>query len=299
MLSARSRQYLRMSLRTMMVLVLILAVLLGWRVNKARQQARAVAAVQKNGGWVHYDYEFVGGKLTKGAEPWAPRLLRTILGDEFFQEIEHVSLVYDDSTGTRYDNKDLTTRDDLFAQIASQPGIKTLLLHGTQATDEGLKYVGKMTSLESLYFWDATSITDAGVAHLAGLKNLKNVHISWSKITDESLVLLSSLPKIEELSLQDNHFSDAGFLRLKGQNTLKQLATGQGSFEVTDEGLIHLKEFKNLSLVDLQNSKVTAQGLYRLKGMPSLKTLWISGTPITDKELESFRQAMPNVAITK
>ncbi len=282
-----------------MVLVLILAVFLGWRVNKARQQARAVAAVKNRGGWVHYDYEFVGGKLTKGAEPWAPRALRTILGDEFFQEIEQVSLVYDDSTGTRYENKNFATCDDLLAQLASQPGIKTLLLHGTQATDGGLKHIGKMASLEAIYFWDATSITDAGVAHLAGLKNLKKIHISRSQITDESLVLLSSLPMIEELSLQEGHFSDKGFLRLKGQNTLKQLATGRGTFEVTDAGLIHFKEFKNLVLVDLQNSKVTAQGLEHLKGMPGLKTIWVSGTTITDKELELFRQAMPGVSVTK
>ncbi len=282
-----------------MVLVLILAVFLGWRVNKARQQARAVAAVKSHGGWVHYDYEFVSGKLTPGSEPWAPRWLRSILGDEFFQEIEQVSLVYDDSTGTRYENKNFATCDDLFAQLASQPGIKTLLLHATQATDEGLKHIGKLTGLESLYFWDATSITDAGVAHLAGLKNLKKVHISGSKITDESLILLSSLPMIEELSLQEGHFSDKGFLRLKGQNTLKQLATGRGTFEVTDAGLVHFTEFKNLALVDLQNSKVTAHGLEQLKGMPSLKTVWLSGTPITDKDLEPFRQAMPSVSVTK
>ena len=256
----------------MMVFVLILAVFLGWRVNRARQQARAVAAVQKNGGWVHYDYEFVGGNLTKGAEPWAPRVLRSMLGDEIFQEIEQVSLVYDDSSGTRYDNKDFTTHDDLLAQLTSQSGIKTLLLHGTQATDEGLKHIGKMTSIEALYFWDATSITDAGVAHLAGLKNLKRIHISRSQITDKSLVLLSRLPMIEELSLQEGHFSDNGFLRLKGQNTLEQLATGRGSFEVTDAGLIHLKEFKNLTLVDLQNSKVTA-GARPLEGNAELENV--------------------------
>jgi hypothetical protein len=148
----------------------------------------------------------VGGKLTPGREPWAPHWLRKILGDELFQEIEYVSLVYDDSTGTRHDNKNVSTCDDVLAQLASQPGINQLLLHGTQATDEGLKHVGKMATLEALFIWDATSITDAGVAHLAGLKNLKKIHISRSRITDESLVLMSSLPRIEELSLQEGHF---------------------------------------------------------------------------------------------
>ncbi len=59
----RIRKYLRVSLRTLMLLVLLFAVLLGFQVNKARQQRRVVAAVEKYGGWVHYDHEFVAGKL--------------------------------------------------------------------------------------------------------------------------------------------------------------------------------------------------------------------------------------------
>ena len=101
------------------------------------------------------------------------------------------------------------------------------------------------------------------------------------------------------LSLPDSHFSDHGFLGLKGQNTLKGLAAGQGNFELTDAGLIHLKEFKNLSDVDLRNSKITAQWLDHLKGMPSLKRLRLAGTTITDKDLEPFRQDMPNVSVIK
>ena len=64
--SERFRKHLRFSLRSLMLLVLILAVFLGWRANKARQQRRVVAAVEAYGGWVHYDYESVSGKLTPG-----------------------------------------------------------------------------------------------------------------------------------------------------------------------------------------------------------------------------------------
>ena len=110
---------------------------------------------------------------------------------------------------------------------------------------------------------------------------------------------MSSLPKIEELSLQSGHFSDEGFLHLKGENTLKQLAAGRGDLQVTDAGLAHMKDFKKLVLLDLQNSKVTARGLEQLKGVPSLKVVWLSGTSITEDELKRFREAMPNVSVTK
>ena len=241
-----------------MLLVLILAVFLGWRANKARQQRRVVAAVEAYGGWVHYDYEFVSGKLTPGQAPWAPHWLRAVLGDEFFRELSYVSLVYDYPGGKRQENPNSKPCEDLLAQLVSQTGLTTLLMKRTQATDEGLKLIGQMTGLEDLLIWNASSITDSGVAHLAGLKNLKRIHIDTSSITDESLVLLSTLPRIEELSLQANHFSDKGFLRLKGENSLKRLATGGGDFKVTDLGLARLKDFQKLELLDLQNSKVTA-----------------------------------------
>jgi hypothetical protein len=96
------------SLRGLLLLVLGIAVWLGWIVNKARRQREAVAALQKFGGFVHYDWEFIDGpvkvpqgnllwmpswgKFTSTRKPWAPDWLRRALGDEYFQSIAHVSL---------------------------------------------------------------------------------------------------------------------------------------------------------------------------------------------------------------
>ena len=205
-----TRRWSRFSIRAMMLIVLLVAVLLGWQANKAREQREAVAAVKKYGGWVHYDYEFVNGKLTTGRSPWGPRWLRGMLGDLFFQNVRQVSLVYDDSTGKRFDNSNLLACDDLLEKILKLPGIKELYLKETQTTDEGLRHIGKLTELEIFFIWDAKSVTDRGISRLVGLKNLKNIHISQSNLTDDSLALLSSLPSVDEMSLQGNHFSDEG-----------------------------------------------------------------------------------------
>ncbi len=181
-----------------------------------------------------------------------------MLGEEFFREVAYVSLVYDFPSGKSIENPNSNPCDELLEQLVSQSGLKQLLMRSTQATDEGLSHVGRIAALEELYIWDATSITDAGAAHLAGLKNLKIISIDSSGVTDESLVLLSGLPRIEVLALQSNRFSDQGFLRLKGQNTLRVLLTGPWNLRLTDAGLAHFREFKNLELIDLQKSKVTA-----------------------------------------
>jgi hypothetical protein len=169
----------------MMLIVLIIAIVLGWQVNKAREQREVVQAIQKYGGWVHYDQEFVNGNLAPGRSPWAPRWLRRMLGDEFFRSVRQVNLVYDDSTGSRFDNANVQPCDDLLRKVAKLPGVKSLMLRKSQTTDEGLRQVGRMTQLKELYIWDARSVTDAGIAHLAGLENLQKIHISHSNLTDD------------------------------------------------------------------------------------------------------------------
>jgi hypothetical protein len=298
MANGKLRHRLKISLRASMLVIVLLGIWLGWQVNKAREQREAVAAIQRYGGWVHYDYEFVNGKLTPGRSPWAPRWLRRMLGDEFFQEVRQVSLVYDDSTGQRFDNENVGACDDVLARVARLPGLKSLLLKETQATDAGLRHIGKMTGLEELFIWDAESVTDAGVARLASLKNLKMVHISRSNLTDRSLALLSSLPRIETLSLQQNHFTDEGLARLDGNGRLKRIPIGLGDGRITDAGLAHLKDFKSLEVLDIQNSQVTARGLDQLvKDLPDLKELWLSDQVVTKAEKEALRQAMPGLKI--
>src|SRR4051794_4738222 len=99
------RRHLRVSLRVLMLVVLCSGSWIGWQVNKARRQREAVEAVKQYGGWVHYDWELVNGRVAKGTKPHAPVWLRKLLGDEFFQEIAEVNLATDHSAGKQYDNK--------------------------------------------------------------------------------------------------------------------------------------------------------------------------------------------------
>src|SRR5438874_8115 len=106
---------MRRRLTVFLLLVLALGLGMGWKANQARPQRLSVAAIKDYGGFVHSDWEFVGDKLTPGRDPWGPRWLRRLLGDEYFQEVAQVSLVYDDSTGKRYEVK--RTDDRVLAHL--------------------------------------------------------------------------------------------------------------------------------------------------------------------------------------
>jgi hypothetical protein len=50
----------------------------------------------------------------------------------------------------------------------------------TQITDRSLEFLARMASIENLEFWQCMSLTDAGVAHLARLPNLRKLEVHSS-----------------------------------------------------------------------------------------------------------------------
>jgi hypothetical protein len=266
--SKSKRRWVTFSVRGLLVFVLVFGLWLGWVVNRTRNQRLAVAAIREYGGFVHYDHEFVVGKLTAGTEPWEPRWTRQWLGDDFFQNVEEVSLVYGHTpSGTRIEVT--RTSDDVLINLKFLPGLKRLLLHKTQATDTAMAHVGRSTELEGLWMWDA-AMGDEGIARLEGLSRLKSIHVSNSKLTDASLKTLSRLPWLETLSLQGNHFTDEGLAHIKGMKNVKGLYVGLGKCDITDAGLVNLSGFDKLRTLDLQRSKVTDRGLEHLKKLRGL-----------------------------
>jgi hypothetical protein len=279
----------------MLLATLVVAVWLGWHCDLARRQKRSVAAITRLGGWVYYNYELVDGKFDPQAESWVPASLRSLLGDDFFHGVAEVNLVYHSEGGKRLDNDQMS--DEALYHLDGFPRLRRLLLHGRQATDEGLAHVGRLKHLDTLLMWDASEVSDAGIAHLSGLKKLKCIHCDHSQITDESLRILAGLPRIEELSLQGNRFTDKGRAYLEGKTQLQQLVLGLGETDITDDGIRHLRGLVNLERLGLQRTHITSKGLEHLKGLNNLKDIWLHGSRVTDTG--SLQDALPNCRIGK
>lgn len=287
------RRRLRLTLRVAMLLVLVAGVWMASVVNKARRQRDAVAAARRLGGSVHFDWEFVNGHVTKGTQPHGPRWLRRLLGNEFFQELTSVNLVYDDSTGQLVRVKNLEPADDMLARLEGQTGLKFLLMEKGQATDEGLKHIKDLTNLEVLVLRDARRITDKGVAHLQNLRNLKFLILAHSKLTDRGMGFLKGCTKLETLRIEGTQVSDGGLAALEGMKQLSMLSVGQT--QVSDAGTEHLKGLGKLSTVLLNDTRVSNRGLENLKALPSLRLLRVHRTQVDGEGVERFRKDAPAV----
>lgn len=222
------------SLRTLLLFVLICSILcscVAVRMQHAKRQREAAAAIVKLGGYVRYDWQVnASGNGVPSARPPGPTWLRSLLGDDIFANVYFVC-------GTK--DRSLIT-DEAMAYLQELTNLRELDLYGTAITDAGLKNLKALTHLEVLKLSD-TQITDAGLENLKGLTQLKDLDLTDTGITDAGLENLKGLAGLQRLCLyQTTNITDAGLKHLQGLIQLKNLDLI--STDVTQEGVNKLQQ---------------------------------------------------------
>ncbi len=196
------RRFTRFSLRTLLILIGVIAVLLAVQVNRAQRQRETVEWIKENRGSVVYDWEFIEGpsgtKYKKNAKPPAAEWLRSLVGDEYFQGV--VFVVFSDYESPIVLN-DLTP-------LANLTNLEELYLPSTQVTD--LTPLANLTNLEILNL-SHNPITD--LSPLANLTNLETLSLINIQATDPTP--LANLTNLEWLSLDGTPITDAQILQLQ------------------------------------------------------------------------------------
>ena len=157
------RRFLRFSLRSFLLFVLALCVALGWKVERARKQKRAVAALTELGARVLYDYHY-SDTSTKLREARRPPWLLSMFGEDMFCEVVEVRL----SHVPELKNDDLV-------HLRKLPHLKTLFLCSGRVTPDGLVHLRGLRELEDLTI--GIQISDDDLHHLARLKSLRELYI--------------------------------------------------------------------------------------------------------------------------
>ncbi len=128
-----------MSIASLITLVLVLGLWLGWFVRSARFQRDAVAAITKAKGEVLYDWECRNGHWIPHGTPWAPRWLVDAIGVDHFGNVVYVRI----------------------------PG----------PSEAELSHIGNLVQLRTLVITNKLDLTDSGLAHLKRLKNLRTLEL--------------------------------------------------------------------------------------------------------------------------
>ena len=260
-------RWLRFSLRTLLVLVTALCIWLGIQVNAARRQREAVAAIQKAGGTVYYDYQIVFEtsvqwpikSFNDSIPPPGPAWLRRQIGDDYFRTVAAVCFL------------DLPAVDKAdLDRLAELRGLKALLSSGTAIVDKDLTVLASLHELEALVLIH----TPVNGSILASLPNPRCLNSLWLIETDVDDAAIESIEKMTGLV----------HLRLT-------------SSRITDAGLEHLRNLKKLEYLYLGETRITDAGLQQLAGLKQLKLVSLDGAQVSSDGVSALRAALPNANI--
>jgi hypothetical protein len=223
--TVRPKRPFAITVRALLLAVLVVGLVLGWKVNRAHRQRDAVAAIEDEGGKIVYDWEMSDAPGTMpNFGPNVPDWIRHLAGDDLFQRVDLASV---DAV--------------LSSHLRDLPGLRTLVIGGSM-TEEVLVDIGRVTSLRRLELLGDREMTDSRLDKLAGLTSLSELAIEGMAVSDATLFRLVAFRDLELLYFDGGpcHFSDPGLGRLGALPKLRLLYIG-GCPDVTDEGISRLK----------------------------------------------------------
>jgi len=188
-------------LRSLVVLVVAVAVPCCWlsvKMRQAERQRRAVEAIERVG-WGEYD-----GVVDESGKPQpsVPTWLSGLVGVDLFVDVVRVDFYESEAS------------DVALEHLKGLTNLNHLEFSGTQVTDAGLEHLKGLTNLNYLKV-SRTQVTDTGLAHLKGLTELCGLYLSDTQITDVGLVYLSRLRRLKWLVLSSTHVTQEGINELQ------------------------------------------------------------------------------------
>ena len=285
--TSTKRRRWQFSLGSLLLLIAVVSIWLGPRVNRANEQRRAVEAFNQLGLNIGYDFQRAtsarGVGYSQLADVPGPDWLRKIVGDHYFQTVESVSSGF---------SKTGRVTDEHLVYVASCPDLLTLFVRETGISSEGLAHLSALGQLKTLVL--TGNFSDSGLKHLSGLQSLESIDLSDNSLTGEGFKDLAELTSLRQLFLHGNPINDEG-LRHIGQLTSIDMLGLSGS-HVTDEGLRHLSSLRNLRYLGMSETKITDAGLAHLAALTSLQRLEL-GSGVTRDGKAALQKKLPNCDI--
>jgi Leucine-rich repeat (LRR) protein len=225
----RSR-WLQFNIRSLVALLTLVGALCGWIAYERGRNARGLNVLR--------GLEEKGASIGFYDDP-APRseIVRAILGDNQADKVTfaHLSdpaitdddlatLVYLPNTREVFIGATLQeskVSDKGLAHLQHLKDLRCLYINGAQMTDNSVAIIRRLSHLEELYL-DRTAVTDVGLRHLSAIK-VRHLSLADTRITDEGLETLASMPQLEVLNISGTQITDAGLRRLQEVKSLKEV----------------------------------------------------------------------------
>ncbi len=158
-------------------------------------------------------------------------------------------------------------------------------LSETDADDEDMRIVGRLKNLRELYLI-GTQLTNDGTTQLIGLSKLETLDVYNTSIGDVGVTNLCNLTSLVRLALGRTKISDAAITSLSSLPNLQELRL-EGT-EITDAAMPAVAKISGLRSLSLENTKITGAGIEILRGVKALEHLGLAGTALDDRAVKTL-----------
>lgn len=294
----------RFGMRTLMCVITLVAVILGWQVTKAERQRRLVEALEARGARFIYAHE--DGPPQPIANAPGTTFPLSLLSKHYFYRIVGVSL-----------EKQVPAVDEL-QRLRTLGEVKYLECGGGELTPAHFLALQEMESLEQLWLrkvtfdnadlqklitlprlrslaLDDSSLNGAGLSHVGKCYGLESLVIRGTQVQSGDLALIRGLSKLGYLDAQRTELCDddmASILQLKALTGIDLPP------QLTDAAMVELAQHPGLQVVRVHDSPITDAGLQELLALPRLRSLWLYNTAVTPAWIQQTQQQSPQVSLT-
>jgi hypothetical protein len=154
-----------------------------------------------------------------------------------------------------------------FEHVGHLSTLESLNIISTKFNDDWMPPLAKLTNLKALRFTNNGKLTDAGMAQLAGLKNLENFSFVGTQMTGKAYAQFEGFTKLTRVSHRGSSIDDEGLRQLCDHlPNLESISLAHAKF--TDAGAPHLAKLTKLKGLELGTSQATPQALKAITKLP-------------------------------
>lgn len=115
----------------------------------------------------------------------------------------------------------------LLERVSEMPRLAQLTVHGDSLDDESLLPISRSKTIQALSIGTNRNITDAGMKHIAKMKQLKYLDLYGTSVTPKAISILKQLPNLQTLIVSESMGSREHFSGVKKE--LKTVKFPNGS----------------------------------------------------------------------
>jgi Leucine-rich repeat (LRR) protein len=297
----------RWTIRTLLVVMAVIAVPLAWigeSVRRVRHRVAVARAFNEAGAKARH------AEIERLAEEIEPLWDEILIGN--WRSVDAVEFSAEPPS---------SVHDDLFQQIRCFPNLESVWLRGQPVTDRGLESLRGMVQLGDLSI-EACNISDATMQIVASLTNLSELRLRAVPITDSGLQQIRSLPKLTSLTVHFTRVSPAAIENLRrampdceidyipatpdqvtaacnliSRNNhlfddrdvdgLSVIADGKLRLMRADDWE-NLTAFPTIRTVSLWDVDSVADALVHLRRLPNLRSVLLSRSPVSQDDVRQL-----------